>query len=150
LHHAVCVDVVDLGEIETKFGVKHKVEVWWQIDEINPDNRRRFGVRARYTASLHEKAALRQMLETWRGRKFTADELQGFDLEKLIGANCQIQVQNEPSDDGRMWSNVKAVVPAPRGAKPLAPADHQRIKDRPPKSAAPAAPSVADEDSVPF
>ncbi len=152
LHHAVCVDVVDLGEVETKFGLKHKVEIWWQIDEINPDNHRRFGVRSRFTASLHEKALLRQTLETWRGKKFTADELKGFDLEKLIGANCQVQVVNEPDDDGRTWSNVKAVVPAPRGAAPIHPIDHQRIKDRPPRDVAPAEPKVAiaAEDEIPF
>lgn len=152
LWHAVCVDVVDLGEIETKFGLKHKVDIWWQIDQVNPDNGKPFGVRSRFTASLHEKALLRQTLETWRGRKFTPEELRGFDLEKLIGANCQVQIQHETSDDGRTYANIKAVVPPPRGAAPLRPIDHQRIKDRPPRDVAPAEPKVAiaAEDEIPF
>ena len=36
-----------------------------------------------------EKAVLRQTLETWRGKKFTVDELRGWDLEKLIGATVK-------------------------------------------------------------
>lgn len=154
LHHAVCVDVVDRGDIETKYGVRRMIDIWWQIDEINPDNHKRYGVRRRFGASLHQKSTLRQMLETWRGRKFTADELMGFDLEKLIGVNCQIQVVQEQGDDGAMYANVKAVVPAPRGAETMVPVDHVRIKDRPPRDAAPAPAAsklaIADEDEVPF
>ena len=37
-----------------------------------------FLVRRRYTASLHEKSALRKDLESWRGRAFTNVELDGF------------------------------------------------------------------------
>ncbi len=154
LHHAVCVDIHDLGIVETKFGLKPKVDIWWQIDELNPESGKRYGVRARFTASLHEKALLRQMLETWRGRKFSADELKGFDLEKLLGANCQVQIVHTTTDDGTVWADVKAVVPAPRGAGKLEPeAGYVRLKDRtnghgtqPTAGAS----EMADEDSVPF
>ena len=40
--------------------------------------------------SLHEKSTLRHNLERWRGRAFTATELQGFDLAKLLGAMCML------------------------------------------------------------
>jgi hypothetical protein len=29
------------------------------------------------------------MLEAWRGQKLKAEELEGFDLEKLVGAKCE-------------------------------------------------------------
>jgi hypothetical protein len=145
---AVCVDVIDKGEQETPWGRKAKVELRWQIDEANPDTGKRYEVRAWYTASLSEKAKLRQVLETWRARKFTADELKGFDLEAVLGANCQIQIVHNASDEGKVFANVQAVVPASRGAIKLAPLDYVREQDR----VGHAASASADEsvDAIPF
>ena len=39
----------------------------------------------RYTMSLGEQSTLRKDLESWRGKKFTAEELLGFDLNVLLG-----------------------------------------------------------------
>jgi len=130
LHQAVCVDVVDLGDQDTPWGSKPKIEIRWQLDEVNPETGKRFEIRNRYTNSLHEKAALRQTLETWRGKKFTAQELKGWDLEKLLGVNCQVQVVHKPGDEGRVWANVQAVVPAAKGAVKLRAQDYVRQIDR--------------------
>ena len=117
LHAAVCCDVVDLGLVDTQFGQKHKVELRWQLEEAIESDRGliRPVVRQRFTNSLHEKAKLRGVLETWRGRKFTKEELQGFDLEKLLGASCQIQVIHNVSDEGQTFANVNAVIPLGKG-----------------------------------
>lgn len=109
---AACCDVVDLGMLDDGFGEKPKVEIWWQLDERNPETGKRFTVRRRYTLSLHEKATLRKELEMWRGRKFTKDELAGFDLEKLIHVSCQVQTIHKVTDDGKTYCNVAAVVTA--------------------------------------
>jgi len=130
LHQAVCVDVVDLGLVNTQWGDKHKVELRWQLDEVNQETGRRFDVRARYTLSLSEKANLRKNLETWRGRKFTGEELKGFDLEKLIGVNCQLQVIHNLSDEGKTYANVQAIVPHNAKAPKIQPLDYVREKDR--------------------
>ncbi len=130
LHHAVCVDVVDLGIVKGAFGDKPKVRIVWQIEEEN-QKLRRFTARKQYTLSLHEKANLRKDLEAWRGRKFTEDELNGFDLEKLLTANCQIQVVHDISDEGTVYANVQAVVPAPKNVPKLVPLDYTREQDRP-------------------
>lgn len=130
LHHAVCVDVVDLGIVPTPWGDKHKVRIVWQIDDDNPDTGKRYDTRQQYSLSLHEKASLRNHLESWRGRKFTDEELMGFDLEKLIGANCQIQVVHTITDQGKTYANVQAVVPAPKNTPKLSPLDYVREKDR--------------------
>lgn len=148
LHHAVCVDVVDLGIVTGAFGDKHKVRIVWQIEEEN-DKMRRFEARKHYNLSLHEKATLRKDLEAWRGRKFTEDELKGFDLEKLLGANCQIQVVHDISDEGSIYANVQAVVPAPKNVPKLVPLDFTRFKDRPDNSGRNDSPTLSD-DSVPF
>jgi hypothetical protein len=131
LHQAVCVDVVELGLVQTPWGEKEKVEIVWQLDFVNDELDRRFEVRKWYGLSLHEKANLRKDLECWRGRKFTADELKGFDLEKLIGANCQLQVIHNITDEGKVYANVQAIVPHNSKVPKLAPEDYIRKKDRP-------------------
>lgn len=131
LHHAVCVDVIDLGTVASRFGDKPKVRLVWQVAAVNPASGRRFDVRKLYTLSLHTKAALRKDLEGWRGKKFAEDEIRaGFNLERLLGANCQIQVVHDVEDDGAVWANVVAIVPAPRGIVKLFPNGYTRAQDR--------------------
>lgn len=150
LHHAVCVDVVDLGVLQTTFGDKHKVRLVWQIEDENPDTHRRFDARKQYNLSLHEKATLRKDLESWRGRKFTDEELKGFDLEKLLGANCQIQVVHDIGDEGKVYANVQAVVPAPKHTPKIAPLDYTREKDKPVAQGNGVPPPTDDDLAVPF
>lgn len=130
LHQAVCCDVIDLGVVEGKFGAKHRIEIRWLINELN-DEGRLYMVTKKYTASLNEKASLRQDLEAWRGKKFTKDDLKGFDVEQLLGVNCQIQVVHVTLDDGRTFANVKAVVPLMKGMQKMTvPEDFKRKADR--------------------
>lgn len=130
LHQAVCVDVHDLGMVKTAWGDKAKVLLIWQLDALD-ETGRRFQIRQQYTLSLSEKANLRRDLECWRGRKFTDEELQGFDLEKLLGANCQLQVVHNLSDEGRVFANVQAIVPSHAKLGPkLQSQDYVRLKDR--------------------
>lgn len=132
LHRSVCVDVEDLGDVDTNFGPKHIVKVYWQTESTNHEGKR-YVLAKRYTASLHEKANLRNDLKNWRSKDFTADELKGFDLEKLLGANCQINViHNSKEADGETvtFANVASIVPPPQGVERLEPLDYTRRKDR--------------------
>lgn len=135
LHQAVCVDVVDLGMQETPWGPKHKVELRWQLDQVDPvsaqkGTARRYMVTNRYTLSLSEKATLRHHLEAWRGKRFTHEELEGFDLEVLVGINCQLQVVHNVKSEGRVWAAVQAIVPLGKGMAKLEPENYVRAKDR--------------------
>lgn len=147
LHQAVCVDVVDLGIVSTAWGDKPKVRIVWQVDEVDPQVGRRFDIRGMYTLSLSDKANLRKHLESWRGRKFTPVELRGFDLENLIGVNCQLQVIHNISDEGRTFANVQAIVPHNVKAPKIAPLDYVRERDRV-GGAVPGPPPI--DDDVPF
>jgi hypothetical protein len=133
-HAAVCVDTIDLGEIEVtyqgKAQRKHKVTIVWQIDENLPDGKP-FLVRRRYTCSLHEKATLRRDLEGWRGRAFTDQELQGFDLETVLSAPCLLNVIHEIKN-GSTFANVAGVMRLPKGMTAPVPRDYVRAIDRPP------------------
>lgn len=135
VHQAVCVDIIDLGLVDTEFDKKkqqkHMVNLVWQINEINEETRRRFTVRRRFTASLHEKATLRAVLESWRGRPFTNDELKGFDLDKVLLANALVNIVHHTANDGRVYANVAAVMPLPKGVPKIEPLDYVREQDRP-------------------
>ena len=129
----VCCDVVYLGVQEYQWKdeepkLLHKVEIRWQLEEIAG---KPFIVSRQFTLSLHEKAKLRQVLESWRGKKFSPEELEGFDLEKLIGSTCQIQIVHNLGSRGGIFANVQAVVTKPKGAQNLlVDESYIRMKDR--------------------
>lgn len=131
LHPAVCCDVVDLGLVDTPWGQKHQVELRWELDFECDETGKRYVCRKRYTNSLSEKANLRKDLQVWRGQPFTAEELRGFDLERLIGVSCQVQVMHRLTDDGKTYANVVAVIALGKGmAKMHVSEDYVREKDR--------------------
>lgn len=150
LHQAVCVDVVDKGLVDGPWGPKPTIQIRWQLEQADEATGKRFMVVANYNLSLNEKANLRKILKGWRGRDFTAEELKGFDLEKLVGANCQLQLIHNLSDNGRTYANVQTVVPIGKGMVKIEPEpDYVRMKDRPAQQAAHA--NGADDDSdIPF
>lgn len=148
LHNACCVDVVDLGIVQGTYGPKHKVRLVWQLDLVDEDRGRRFDVARVYTLSLHERAALRKDLESWRGRKFTDLELDGFDLERLISVPAQVQVTHDLGDDGTLYANVSTVIPPAKGAPKLVPQDYVRAKDRQPNGVI--VTKEVDDDPIPF
>ena len=129
LQRAVCCDVVDLGLMETKFGNKDQIELCWQSEE-KMDTGKPFLIVKRYSPSLHPKATLRSDLESWRGKKFTDLEAFEFDLEKLLYANCQVNVVHNKTDAGT-YSNVKSIVPAAKGVASLKVEDYIRRCERP-------------------
>lgn len=120
MHQMVCIDVIDNGIVTTAFGEKHKITIRWQSEERNAKGHR-LTVQKRYTLSLHEKAGLRQDLQAWRGRPFTAEEARGFDVEKLLGVNALVNVIHKKAEDGKVWANVAAVSPLMRGMAPITP-----------------------------
>jgi hypothetical protein len=143
-HRAVCCDVWMKADVLTKFGKKDKVYLLFQVDELSAGltkieledgSTKQVPFSTMYPANLsvHEKATLRKTIEIWRGRKFTSDdEAAGFDFEKLVGQNCQVQVQhsNPVGEEKRIYANITALVPANPGLPGLTVRDYIRRKDR--------------------
>jgi hypothetical protein len=147
VHQAVCVDVVDLGMLETTWQnqtkKQHKVNVAFQIAEDREDGKP-YLVFKRYTLSLHPKAGLRKDLESWRGKQFTREEELGFDIERLIGVNCLLNVTHNHVGD-RTYANVVSIMPLAKGMPPIKARDYIRKVDRQPETA-PAPFHVSDEE----
>ena len=110
---------------------QHKVNVIWEIGEKRDDGKP-FRPRKRYTLSLHEKASLRKDLESWRGRPFTDSELEGFDLEALLGVPLCSAWSTQPAVSGNVYANVTAIMRPPRGMEaPKADPAYVRVQDQP-------------------
>lgn len=164
---AVCCDVVDLGMVKTEWNgttkTQHKIRVVFQIEEINPENNKPFLIQQRFTLSMHEKAALRKFLESWRGKSYTEDQAnQGIDVELMVGQNAVIQIAHT-NRNGNTWADILSIMKPMRGQKPLAVMDYVRVVDRPPENNGKAKPTAArqdddfpppldqeDDDSLPF
>lgn len=160
-HQAVCVDIVDLGMVETEWkGTKklvHKIRLVWQVeleDGARQKDGARFEVSRSFTNSLYETSRLRPFLEQWRGKKFTDEELKGFGLKNLLGINCQLQVLHEEWN-GKTYANVHSVTPwLKRFGPTIGPENYQRRTKKADTAnnaaaAAQAAGQIAD-DEIPF
>ena len=117
---ARCYRIVDLGTQESTYmgEVKqsHVILVSWELPNAPMTDGRPFTVSRRFTASLGTKAKLRAALESWRGRKFTPAELDGFDLKNVLGKTCLLNIIHSPSKDGsKVYANVDTVNPVVQG-----------------------------------
>ena len=113
---AVCAFVEDVGMQvnDIKGGLQHKCVICWELADRMQDQRP-FMLSRSYTVSLHEKATLRKDLESWRGKAFTNEELEGFDLEKLIGANCTVNVVEYVKKNGSKGHKIASIGPKMKG-----------------------------------
>lgn len=130
LHNAVCYAVIDIGTQPSnspQFREKNQSVFIWEIPgeriEMVKDGVKKSLPRAIssfYTVSLSQKSHLRPMLESWRGRAFTDKELEGFNIGKVAGACCQLNITHKLRD-GKPIAQISAVVPLPKGQKPFKP-----------------------------
>lgn len=130
-----CYSIIDLGTQTSngQYGEKHqhKIRVAWELfgeDEngqpltIDVDGKEMpMTISKSYTVSLHEKAGLRKDLSAWRGRDFTDEEAKAFDVSKLIGAYCMVNVTTS-ENNGKTYSNVGGLTPLPSALKNAKPA----------------------------
>jgi hypothetical protein len=121
-HVARCFRIVDLGTQETTFKGEtkhqHQILVTWELPTNlmteGESNGKPYTVNQRFTASLSEKATLRKVLESWRGRKFTPAELAGFDLANILGKPCLLNVVHTDKGE-RVYANIASVMQVPGG-----------------------------------
>ncbi len=114
-HIGVCYKIIDQGtrnetyprdaEPNSDNTKKRKtLGVTWEIPEQKMADGRPMSISKTYTASLNENATLYKDLVTWRGKSFTKEELEGFDIDKMIGAPANLEIEHV---DGR--ARVKAI-----------------------------------------
>lgn len=130
-HHATCIRIIDLGTQKTEFQnevkLQHKILIQWEIDpqgdpEMMMSDGRPYIVSKRYTASLHSKSQLSADLKSWRGRDFTPQERDAFDLKAILGKPCLLSIAHqESSDKSTVYANIAGISNKMRGYEAPAP-----------------------------
>jgi hypothetical protein len=137
MHVARCVDVILMKDVVKEFPGKparvvDEVKLVWQIAEHITAGKR-FVISRKFTLSLHKKSALRAFMTAWRGCAFTDAELSGFDLERLLGAACLLQILHSPGrEEGDVFARVLSATRMPKLMDELEPdAMYVRVQNRP-------------------
>jgi len=123
---ARCYRMIEIGTIKEDYMGQEKqlqkVMVTWELptelavfDEAKGEEP--YAVSKTYTLSMHEKANLRKDLESWRGKGFTEDEANKFDISILVGKPCllSIQLQQSKSNPGRSYTVISSISPLMKG-----------------------------------
>jgi hypothetical protein len=96
VHKARCVRVIDLGtqqnDYQGQISWKRQVMLIWEVPSETDNKGEPLTISKFYTLSLNEKANLANDLVSWRGRPFTETEKKGFDISKVVGKPCSINV----------------------------------------------------------
>lgn len=131
IHPAVCVDVMDLGLVETEFqGQKkmvNKVKLTFE-SEAKTEDGKACSVSKNFTASLHPKAKLAEFLGKWRGRAVLPGET--IDLGKLIGASCTLVISHQQNLVGKTYAAIDAVSKPTRKVAPSGQYDPAAARQR--------------------
>jgi len=121
-HIARCYEMIQIGTVVEKTGIyagkeTHKVRLTWET----PDETHDFGkglqpflISKEFTLSMNEKATLRKMLESWRGKAFTDDEAKKFDVTKLLGKPCMLNVIHKKSGAGKDYADISSISTLPK------------------------------------
>jgi len=148
IHPAVCVDVIDLGLVETDWQgerrLVNKVRLVFETEQRNEEGKNCI-ISKTFTASLHPKAKLSEFLGKWRGRPVLLGE--SIDLAKLIMACCTLVISHQQNMVGRTYASIDAISKA---TKKVVPSGHydpalarQRIAERKAKDQAVPGPNAA-------
>lgn len=129
VYEAVCISLIDLGtqvdEYKGQPKVNRKVWISWVVPSetvsIDGEDKPRV-VGSEYALGLSERHNLRKLLEGWRGRAFTAEELEGFNLTNVLAKPCRLNTGHWKSGSTKIEGALKSKnpEPIPDGMEPFA------------------------------
>jgi hypothetical protein len=125
---ARCYQMIELGTTrETILGNEkdlHKIRLTFELPtEVKVFNEEKgeqpLVISKEFTLSMNEKASLRIFLKSWRGKDFTEEEAKCFDVTKLLGAPCMLNIIHKPSkkDPSVIYAVIGSCSPVPKGLK---------------------------------
>lgn len=120
-HVMVCCRIIDIGTQKTEFNgeTKHqrKVVIFWEIPGERTESNMPLMHSEKFTWSFHEKANLRKVLESWRGRKFKDEDFSGppngFHIKNVLGVPCYGQIIHEQATNGKTYANLSSIMSFP-------------------------------------
>lgn len=121
VYTAISSMIIDLGiQRSERYGKSsRKFIIVWNIlneyVEVNGEQLPRV-MSKEYTMSLGEKSNLRKDLQAWRGKQFTPEELEGFNLLNILNKGCQLQILNT-ENNGKTYTNIVSIMALPKGTE---------------------------------
>jgi hypothetical protein len=122
---ARCYQMIHIGTVsEVILGqqkILNKVRIGWELPTELKVFKEENGeqpcvISKEFTLSMNEKATLRKTLASWRGKDFSEDEAKCFDVTKLLGKPCMLNIIQKPSKDGtKLYNEIAGVTPLPKG-----------------------------------
>ena len=123
---ARCYQMIEVGTVKEivqgEPKTMHKVRIGWELPNELKVFKQENGeqpciISCEYTLSMNEKSNLRKMLASWRGKDFTPDEAKSFDITKLLGVACMLNIIHKPSekDPTSIYEKIAGVSPMPKG-----------------------------------
>lgn len=125
MYTARCVAIYDLGTHENEYNGEikkvRKVKFVWELPYEMQVFKKELGEQPTmkskdYTLSLADSAKLKKDLESWRGVKFSQQELEGLDILSFIGQACQLNIIHQESKNGKTYAVIQNVVPLGKGS----------------------------------
>lgn len=120
-HVARCVDVISLGtQTSELYPAAFKVMLGWELPDetiVRSDTgeTKPLKVSKELTLSLSKKANLRKILESWRGKVFTKEELEGFEVANILDVPCLLSVIHKTSSQGKTYAAIETVSKLAKG-----------------------------------
>lgn len=122
-----CIWVIDLGMQHNERYNKdqHKVLLGWELPELIIEGTDKpFMISRSYTITMDDRGDMRKLLDSWRGKGFTDEELEnGYDLKLLLGQWGYLSIVHSDVD-GKTYANVSMVIGLPDKAR----AEARKIK----------------------
>lgn len=123
---ARCYQMLQIGTVEEEYKgekkMQEKVRISWELPtELKvfkeENGEQPLVISKEYTLSLAEKANLRKTLASWRGEDFTEEQAKSFDITKLLGVPCMLNIIHTPSkkDSSKIYETIAGVTPLPKG-----------------------------------
>lgn len=121
-----CYQMIEIGTVtENILGeskILKKVRIGWELPtELKVFNEEKGEqpcvISKEFTLSMHEKSSLRGTLKSWRGKDFTEEEARSFDITKLLGVPCMINVIHKPgkADPSKTYQEIAGITGVPKG-----------------------------------
>jgi hypothetical protein len=70
-----------------------------------------------FTLSMNEKSNLRAFLTSWRGKAFSEEDATAFDVTKLLGVPCLLNIIHKQGrkDPSKTFDEIASATPLPKG-----------------------------------
>ncbi len=127
-HVARCIQMIHTGTISVSYAdgdkQQDKVRIGWELPNEKAifdkeKGEQPFVISKNYTLSMFKdgsrSSALVKDLQSWRGRSFTEEELKEFDIVKVLGAPCLLNIVHETSKKGEKFAKVESIATLPKG-----------------------------------